>query len=68
MAHGQRVHHAEPPAAPARERGPVQVEAPAEAELGERQQLGGRARAERGDRPDLDEAGLAGERAPAAAA
>ena len=44
------------------ERRPVEVEAPAVAELGEREQLGGRPPAERGHRPDLDEARLAHER------
>ena len=62
VAHGQRVHDSEPPAALARERGPVEVEAPSVAELGEREQLGGRPLSERGHRPDLDEAGLADER------
>ena len=57
VADGERVDDAEPPAVPAGEGGPVQVEPPAEAKLGERQQLGGRAPAERGDGADLDEAG-----------
>jgi hypothetical protein len=52
------VDDAETPAAFLGQRGPVKVEAPAEAELRERQQLGGGTAAEGRERTDLDEARL----------
>src|SRR5215203_960218 len=52
VADGQRVDDTEPPAVLACDCRPVEIEAPAIVELGERKQLGGGAPAERGHGAD----------------